>query len=171
MALQWKHQLKSPSLLALFLLLMLSIPIAGTAREDQARTRRFPSCPISLNYAEPDLLTDILAGDPYNEAYVLLDFSHNRIRILSDSQGNDAQHQWLENTNALSEPANPYFSFWRYGNALVVESQSYGLRSVEPVACFCSLAISAAPDAFSLQSSCPSIQFTGYKLFHVTYSP
>ncbi len=125
-------------------------------------------CQIQNHYSEQDLLKDIQEEIPFENAILLYNQEQEKIKILFDSQGNDESHHWIENFSQNGDAGNPYFTIYRYGNTLIVESNSYGLRSVKIFPCLCSYRINAAPDAFLL--TIPCIQnFPHIILFQITY--
>jgi len=138
----------------IILFFSLFFPFLSLAKKIEKKDIFYPlHCePRAIIYSEDDLLHDIEYSVPYETALVLFDEAQNRVKILSDSQGNDAQHQWLANINQVTtEPANPYFSEYIYQpNFLGIESLSYGLRSVTLLNCIDSYDVNAAPDAFGI---------------------
>ncbi len=132
----------------------LFFPLLSSAKKIEKKDIFYPlHCePRTIVYSEDDLLHDIEHGVPYETALVLFDEAQNRVKILSDSQGNDAHHQWLANINQVSsEPANPYFSEYIYSDDILgIESHSYGLRSVTLLNCMGPYDLNAAPDAFGI---------------------
>ena len=130
-------------------------------------------CKHSIHYPEHDLLEDIQNNVPYQKAKIEVDMQRNRMRILYDSQGNDAQHQWMRNVNMTTgEPGNEFFFQENLINYMNIEPQHYALRSVELMNCLCPYQVYAAPDSFGINYRCQELHEErnhGIYLYTLTY--